>query len=391
MCRLIPLRCLGCGRVLHAAAQDAAGLRCSVCGEPVFALGKLVPPPLPKQAPPTAGHRPPGARQGRWAVAVCFALTVLGLLGVGGEVGFLEAGRRADNEQLANGAVAAKVEMARKMLAGKHWNDAAEVLNEALATADATELAAAQELLDQVQPARQADVLAQAEHALRKQDVAQTRRLLQAYLGEPGATERDRAARLLDDLELATSAARADEALRQLSDGALAAIAAGQSPAALHRFADGFLQALHVQTLQAQLGLEQKRRDDLRRELRQQQERRLARLRATAAGKELASFMDALRQGRASVRADRRLLGYLFQELNITDPAEQSRTLSELTGRPPDAEALRKSIARERLGLKERFRAYPGFVQAERESFEQLVDQELNRLLQEISGSKAAP
>jgi hypothetical protein len=74
-------------------------------------------------------------------------------------------------------------------------------------------------------------------------------------------------------------------------------------------------------------------------------------------------------------------MAYLFKELNINDAAEQSKTMAELTGPPADAASLQQTIARERISLKERFRSYEGFDEADRERFERLVDQELNGLL----------
>jgi hypothetical protein len=314
-------------------------------------------------------------------------LGALGLLGIGTEVGFLEAGRRADEQQLTNDRVADKVEAARALLAGRHWDEAVDLLRDALATPGATDLAPAERLLAEVKRSRTAGVLEAAEQAVRRRQPDRARALLRAYLADPEATDKGRAARLRANLDLATSADKAEKVLRQLPDEALAAFAADGRLPALDRFDDAGLRRLFAETLRARLAPEQRRRADLRRE----REERLVRIRATPAARELRSFVDAARKSRTRTTADPRLLAYLFKELNITDPAEQNKTLAELTGGPPpEAESLAKSIARERLTLKERFRSYEGFDQADRERFEQAVDQEMDGLEQQLRGPKSS-
>jgi predicted RNA-binding protein YlxR (DUF448 family) len=388
MSQAIQFRCLGCGR----CQQGPAGGPCKWCGAALCALGKLdLPGSARKLPPPGRGECPaPGWRPQncvpRRTLALIVLLGLAGMLGICGEVGFLEAGRRADQEELANNRVAAKVKAAGELLAARRWDQAAALLKDAVATPDATEVARAENLLAQVRPAQVADLLATAQDAVQKKDPARAANLLRAYLAAPEALHKSQAARLLSDLELATSAVKADDVLRKLPDESLTVFADHGSLPALDRFRDSALQAIYVTTLRARLGPELNRRAAVR----QEQERRVARMRATAAYKELLRFVGAARQSQTRFRTDPQRVAYLFQELNIIDPAEQNRALAELTGPPTEAAALRQSIARERLALKERFRTYPGFDQTDRERFEQMVDQELDRLERDLGAPTAS-
>jgi hypothetical protein len=394
MSHWITFRCLGCGKVLHAVAASTAAARCDACGSPLCALGKREPrasrsKPFPRRvaAPDEVSSTP----RRRWAVAACVLLGVVGLLGIGGEVGFLEAGRRADAERSANEAVAAKVKVAQTAAARAHWDEAIQLLHDALATPGATGLAEVDQLLRQAQRARAESVLTAARQAVQDHEPARAQELLGAYLANPDAADKDRAARLRDDLALATSTAKAAEVLRQLPDGALAAFADGGSLPVLQRVEDADVCGVYARTLRAGLAAEQERRAELSRLAREEQKQRLARVSATPAYKELLSFLDASRKSRTTTRVDPRLLGYLYQELNITDAAEQQKTLAELTASPQEVRTLQQSIARERLTLKERFRSYDGFDQRDRETFERRVDEEMERLLGESAAASQAP
>jgi hypothetical protein len=307
-------------------------------------------------------------------------LGLLGMLGVGVEVACLETGRRADVEEMANRRVCRKVKVAQTLLAAKRWDEATAVLQDALATADATDLSSADHLLAQVGPARIANLAGEAKDAMQKQDPVRARNLLLAYLDEADAPEKDGAFFLLCDLDRAASPTMADEVLRQVSDQELNAFARGGEVPAFHRFTDPALQAIFARTLMTRMVAECQRREDLRKD----QERRQARIRATPAYQELLRFSDAIRQSRTRTETNPRLVAYLFQDLNITDAAEQAKTMAELTGPPAEAASLQQSIARERIALKERLRSYEGFDQADRESFEQMVDQQLDLLTKEV-------
>jgi hypothetical protein len=300
-------------------------------------------------------------------------LAMLAALGIGLEIVVLEASRRAEIEQLANEAVGAKVQAARAHLDAKRWDAAAVLLEEALATPDATELAQAEEMLAEARAARATALLTAAIEAVEQQDAARARALLQAYLDQPHAPQKAKARRWLSDLEVATSLTRADAVLRQQAEQALTAFARGEDLPVLERLPAGGLRRLYAATLRTQLT-----------HLRQEQAQQLARIQATPAHKELIAFAETLRGQRASGSADPQLFGYLFRELDVTDPAEQKKVIAELTNVGADVAPLLKRIASERFALKERFRGYQEFDAADRARFEQLVDETLDKLTREL-------
>jgi hypothetical protein len=400
MPHLLHWQCLGCGKIVQAAA----GGGCGACGHALCALGR---PPAsfgrlrPRAAQPIhsgpsrAGRvrSPWPARARAWARPAWAVLGLLALAVIGGEVCMLEAGRRADAESLANDAVRWKIEAAKDFAAGRHWHEAARALREALTTEGATDLAAAHALLTQVNRSRAAALLSAAETAVQSKDVAQARTLLQAYLTDADATDKDRAARLGSELELATSAERAADLLRGLPDEALSTFADGGRLPALDKVQDGVLREVYVATLRAQLTPELHRRAALRqaqeaatRHAREEAAQSEARVRGSPAYRELLGFVAATRHSQVNTADDPRLLAALMQELDIQDPAAQAKTLAELTGQGPGPDVLRARIARERAALKERFRSSRGFDEADRRRFEQLVDRELDRLLRELAG-----
>jgi hypothetical protein len=393
MTAFLKLQCLGCGKVIDAPAAPAAGARCGACGQPLCALGKPV--SAGKRKPPCPATRRPDClwseRLRSWAQPAWMLLGLLGLALVGGEVCLLEAGRRDGTERSANAAVLRNIEAAQERLSHRQWHEAAVLLHEALATEDATNLEEARRLLAQLRLVHSAALLEAAEAAIQAKDTNQALNLLETYLLDPEATEREQATRLRSDIELATSSAKAAELLRQLPDPALLAFAAGGRLPALDRVGDETLREVYAATLHAQLAAEQARRAELRRQqeevARRAQEalaKREARIRATAAFHELEAFVTATRQSLTPTAADPRLVAALMQELNITNPAEQAKALAELTGRGPGADTLATRIAQERAALKEAFRAYRDFAPADRQRFEQLVDQEMDRLLREV-------
>jgi len=304
-------------------------------------------------------------------------LVLAGLLGLCGEVGLLEAGRRRDNAQLAAEAVAAKVQAARELAAGREWNKAIALLHKALATEDAVDLAEARQLLTEVQRSRAAALLHGAETAVAVKDITQALTLVEAYLGDPAASEKGRATRLQHDLELATSAAKAGELLRLLPDDTLAAFAAGGTLPALEQVAAGPLREVYATTLRTQLAPEQQRRTEIARQAKAEQQKREARIRKTPAFRELQDFVAVNQEAGGN---DPRLLAYLMKQLNITNPADQRKALADLTARAQGAD-LAAQIARKGIVLKDRFRSYAEFDETDRASFERMVDVELDKLV----------
>jgi hypothetical protein len=113
--------------------------------------------------------------------------------------------------------------------------------------------------------------------------------------------------------------------------------------------------------------------------------RRVQRIQNTPVFGELQEFVGLMRRrlnaqgGTGAV--DRRLLALLLHELAMYDPVEQQRIFLALNHQQLDHREAEK-ISRLRANLKERFRGYRDFDQADREIFDSAVDQELNALLQ---------
>jgi hypothetical protein len=311
-------------------------------------------------------------------------LVLVGTTAIWGEVSVLEAGRRKEDARFAAEAVAEKITAANKLAAARQWDGAVELLRAALNIEGAANLTEARMLLAEVQRSRADALLQSAETAVAHKDTTQALTLIHAYLADPAAVKKDRATRLQRDLELATSDAKAGELLRQLRDDTLAAFVATGTLPALDQVRAGPVREIYAATLQTQLAPEQQRRAEVARQTKEEQQKREIRIGSTPAFKELQSFMAASRN--AKTADDPRLLAYLMKELNITNPADQKKALAELAGRDQGAD-LTARVARERIALKDRFRAYTDFDEADRESFERMVDLELDRLLHELQGS----
>jgi hypothetical protein len=416
MSRLMRLQCLGCGKSVHIPAQDATFVRCGACGKRFCPVGTLAPargpraprpepadhgkrakaaPPPPRAAfAPFAGpaaHKPVAAAPRRtertWDRRLAVLVSLVGLVLIGGEVCYLEAGRRRDVEQSANEAVSRSIADAQDLAARGRWNEADDLLNSALATEGATDFGEARPLLEQIRRSRAAALLEAAKRALQDKKTDQVLSLLQAYQADPGAIDE-----LRSQIELATSAEKAAELLSRQPDDQLTAFAAGGRLPAADQVKDGALREVYNLTLRGQLAKEQQRRANIRlaqaeaaRRLKEEEARREARIRGTPAVRELQGFMDLTRKGR--VGSDPQLFSYLLKELNVTDPGEQAKVLADLTGQGAATKALEKSVAEQRTALKARFRSDPNFDAADQEVFDRIVDRELDALLREGQGA----
>jgi hypothetical protein len=415
MSHLMRLQCLGCGQSVDVQARDATGARCGACGKCLCPVGTLEPsrgPRAPRQEsadrgkslksaprpvrgvsapiPEPAAHKPahkPGRTERTWDRGLAVLVSLVGLVLIGGEVCYLEAGRRRDAEQGANEAVSQKIADAQDRAARHRWNEADDLLKNALATEGATDFGEARPLLEQVRRCRAAALLEAAKGALQDKNTDQVLIFLQTYLADPGGTDD-----LRSEIELATSADKAAELLRRQPDELLAAFAAGGRLAAVDQVEDDTLREVYRLTLRGQLAKEEQRRADLRlaqaeteRRLKEEEARRETRIRGTPAFRELQTFTDLTRKGR--VGADPQLFSYLLKELKVTDRREQDKVLAELTGRGAATPTLEKSVAERRTALKVRFRSDPNFDAADQEVFDRIVDRELDALLREEQGA----
>jgi hypothetical protein len=115
--------------------------------------------------------------------------------------------------------------------------------------------------------------------------------------------------------------------------------------------------------------------------------RRIARLRATPAFHSLASFLartlEELRDQQQLASRQEAELRVLFRQLGVTDPAEQEQIRTDLLDRRTPAD-LREQIESKRAEVKRAYRSEPQFNRADGELFDQLVDQEVDKLLKKL-------
>jgi hypothetical protein len=286
---------------------------------------------------------------------------------------------RAKIVKRANQAVAAQVEAARAQMALERWDEAATLLQTALATEDASEIDEARALWTRVRQQQAALVLQAGESAIAKRNGAQALNQLQNYLDDPDGTEHARAADLHKQLERATSPASAVALLQRLPYAALTEFAQTGRLSDQDGITDPKVQAIQRENLRTHLAVEVQRRWE-------EYHRRVHRIQATPVFGELQEFVHLTRRrlnqaGPGAV--DQRLLASLLSELKVNDPAERRHILQTLS--PPRSEdAEVEKISGLRANFKERFRTYKDFDQTDWEIFDWAVDTGLNRLLQEL-------
>ena len=294
----------------------------------------------PRWSPPARAPR-----RKDWTLLICSAIVGAGLVLALGTYCSLEAGRRSRAEAWANQAVAEKLGAGHALLARREWGQAVTLAQDALATEDGTNRDAAQALLAQAQAEWAAAVLDAARAALGRKNRAEARELLRRYLDDPQTSEKDQALGLCDEIEQAER----HEAARREREAA----------------------------------------DRLARQRQQEaQRRREARLRATPVFAELTQFVAAARdqhhERQARRQEDERLLALLFRALRVKSPKQRAALWEELRERQAGRDTLEADVARARPTLKERFWAYKGFDDADRQAFDQAVDALLDSLLKEI-------
>jgi hypothetical protein len=286
--------------------------------------------------------------------------------------------READS---ANQAVAAKVAAARAELLQNNRDKAAALVQAALATEHATRLEEAQALSTDIRRHHAAGILQSAESALAKRDAAQALSLLKTYLEDGYGTERAGAADLKKQLERATSDEEALTRLRGLTYASLAEFAQTGTLADLEDISDNHVRAIHLDKLRGLVATELRRRQE-------DQDRRALRIQATPVLGEFRDFVTLARrriQAKVGGDIDFRLLERLFRELNVNDSKERQQILKALSTRPFDYGEAEK-IAQMRATFKERFRADKEFDKTDHEIFDWVVDQEMNKLLNDVQG-----
>jgi hypothetical protein len=280
----------------------------------------------------------------------------------------------------ANAIVAQKVEAARRELAVGRSDEAVTLLQDALTTEAATDLAEATDLLEQVRT-RQADaLLAAAESAIERRDGTTALRQLEQYLADPHGREHERAARLHGELELVLYDVQARAHLSKLSDAALENLARRGALAEVHGISTPGVRAIYLDVLRRHLPAEVWRRQEA-------YAVREGRIRVTPVYRELWEFVARTRKQYAAASTDGALFEYLFEELGVTNLEQQRKLFAELRAGQERGDDLEAVISAKRANVKERFRTYREFDQTDVQVFDWLVDQMLDGLLKELGAA----
>jgi hypothetical protein len=337
----------------------------------------------------------------RWVVWATGAALVGLLLAVVALWRTVEAAQRNAEHQAeaaANQLVAARVAAARAQMARQEFEQAFEILETALATPNATQLDEARLALFQARQGKADAQLDGAAAAVTRRDVSRARQLLQDYLDNPHATRQPRAKLLLDELERAADEEAAVRLLAGATDEQLAAFAATGRLEFGETLTDEGMREFYRGTLRLYLAQEQGVRAARRAAARAEEQRRQReqaereeRLRADPLYVEVTTFAAAIRkqfreQDRQRAREERALELFL-RNTRVTDPSQQEKTRQSLRAGREGAD-LPLLVVRKKAQVKKAFRSSAEHDQADKETFDRLVDEELNRLLAEIKGGK---
>jgi hypothetical protein len=243
---------------------------------------------------------------------------------------------------------------------------------------------------------------------------------LQDYLAHPQAGRTKDAKELLDEIDRASSHARAADLLKQLPEEMLSTFSRTGELPQIGEVRRPWLREVYRRTLQSNLAPELERRamveaqrlaqaeaerraeeEAARRDSEQRRqeaerakkdkEKRAARIRRTPVFRELTDFVALIRKHNqdyrsATDKANRRILEAVFQ-----GPITGRHALAKLPQHPVADKVFRQwqetaleRASAKRANVKERFRTYPEFQKADWDLFDQLADLELDRLLEEI-------
>jgi len=171
----------------------------------------------------------------------------------------------------ANREVVSKVQAAKEAAGQTNWIEAVDLLQSAVNTKDATDLADANRLLGEFKEAKEQQDAEQLERmfdsavaALDKKDLDNAKKVLEAYRANPHATRKDKANRLVAELSEVTSEEKVAERLRQMSDDDLSLLAQGKPLQNREQFEVGSLSAVFEAILRKGAPQEQARRNEER-------------------------------------------------------------------------------------------------------------------------------
>lgn len=348
-----------------------------------------VPPPLPQPASQSPLSWIP------WKIVVVASI-LAGLL-IFAEYKWLRGWQQARSISWANEQVEEKIAAARVLLTEQHWDEAIRQLEDALDLEGATNRDAVHPAWEEARRGQAETWLDAAGIALAHRHPDDALRLLRAYLAHPQAGHLDRARLLREELERALSDDEAGRLLGSVSDEALTVFGARGQLTVEDGMQTAATKALFQQTLRRNLPAEQSRRAAQREVARltaarrsAEHARRIARLRATPAFHSLSTFLvqtqEQFRDQQHLASRQNVELVKLFQELGVTDAAEQEQIRTDLLGRQSPA-AIREQIERKRGEVKQAYRQEPDFNRVDAELFDQLVDQEVDNALKMLRGS----
>lgn len=320
-----------------------------------------------------------------WKILV-ITMALAGLLIVV-ECFWLRGHQQARKIAWANAQVQDQIAAARLGMSEQHWADAIRKLEDALDVEIATNREEARHVLAEARRGQAESMLEAAGIALAHRQTDDALRLLRSYLALPQAEHLDRARSMRDDIERALSDDEAVRLLERLSDEALTVLHdKGQltEDDGLHTAA---AHAIFLDTLRRNTAREVRKREARREVARLTEERRaaekarrIARLRATPAFHALTAFLArTLEQSRAQEQIAQRQeaeLGELFQQLGVKDAAEQQQFRADFLS-SDERPNIREQVERKCAEVKRAFRDSAEAQAADRELFDQLVDQEV--------------
>jgi hypothetical protein len=298
---------------------------------------------------------------------------------------------------LANELVTVRIDTARLFLERRDWDAALKSLREADSSEKATNRDTLVPLIEQAEHGQAAALLDEAMTAIGHKDAAVALRRLESYLGHPRATEREQATRLRDEVLRATAEAQAVPFLRQLTDFQLASFdVSGELPIQDNDpVTDKRVRPLFMETLRRHIRPERQRRIAVREAERAEAERvakeiaaRESKVRNTAVYRTLAEYVEGVR---TTLRADRtfldkreKVLEAMFRDLGITDREEKDLYRAKLMSRSEKVQVSEPDLIARRLQAKKDFGKLEGFTDAERATFDTMVDRLVDTVLEEM-------
>jgi hypothetical protein len=339
----------------------------------------------------------------RLALCACLAMVVIGLPFIAYLGMALEKERQEEVIAEANDTMVRKAREARELLSHGDFNTAIAILEEAIAAPSASELDQARVLLHESRQMQARAIMAEAQAAIQKHDLANGRKLLQEVLAHPHAEGKGRARRLADEIDVAVADVKALLLLKKLPAAAFAAYVQGGELASVRAIQNVSLREIYRATLKRNLPRAQTIREEERlardKWARAEHDRRVTRAKAAPAFREVQELAARIRkrdqQNRKNLESfDRKLIeatGALLTANGQTRQALQQQAAKvkqeqEVAGAAVERwkDQAEEQISRARANVKERVRSYKEFNEDDWRLFDTLADAELDAVLKEL-------